>query len=92
MGEFIGTSFDFLAIAYCTYFNYKLLKLHHDFKNTVLCRFLICSPFVIMLSCVYQIAVKEEMRRQHMAEHERRLAEIKKADQARRDRERRSRK
>ncbi|RZF42177.1 hypothetical protein LSTR_LSTR004326 [Laodelphax striatellus] len=49
--------------------------------------------------CIYwlpltaeQIVVKEEMRRQHMAEHERRIAEMKKAEQSRRDRDRRSRK
>lgn len=49
--------------------------------------------------CIYwlpltaeQIAVKEEMRRQHMAEHERRVAEMKKAEQARRERDRRNRK
>ncbi|XP_075212121.1 apoptotic chromatin condensation inducer acinus isoform X4 [Lycorma delicatula] len=47
--------------------------------------------------CIYwlpltaeQIVVKEEMRRQHMAEHERRYAEIRKAEQAaRKDRDRR---
>lgn len=32
------------------------------------------------------------MRRQHMAEHERRVAEMKKAEQARRERDRRNRK
>lgn len=49
--------------------------------------------------CIYwlpltaeQIAVKEEMRRKHMAEHERRVAEMKKAEQARRERDRRNRK
>ncbi|XP_039280865.1 apoptotic chromatin condensation inducer in the nucleus isoform X2 [Nilaparvata lugens] len=48
--------------------------------------------------CIYwlpltaeQIVVKEEMRRQHMAEHERRIAEMKKAEQSRRDRDRRDR-
>lgn len=45
--------------------------------------------------CIYwlpltaaQIAVKEEMRRQHMAEHERRLAELRKSDHSRRDKDR----
>lgn len=45
--------------------------------------------------CIYwlpltaaQIAVKEEMRRQHMADHERKLAELRKSDHGRRDKER----
>ncbi|KAG8301162.1 hypothetical protein J6590_059567 [Homalodisca vitripennis] len=51
------------------------------------------SPCIYWLPLTQeQIAVKEEIRRQHMAEHERRMAELKKAEQARRDRERRNRK
>lgn len=51
------------------------------------------SPCIYWLPLtVEQIAVKEEMRRQHMAEHERRVAEMKKAEQARRERDRRNRK
>ncbi|XP_054284008.1 apoptotic chromatin condensation inducer in the nucleus isoform X2 [Macrosteles quadrilineatus] len=51
------------------------------------------SPCIYWLPLTQeQIAVKEEIRRQHMAEHERRMAEIKKADLARRERERRNRK